>query len=57
MGFDQAGVIVKNLRKGIALPITTYIVYTDSRQLSRDKLSPFQLTDRILTPADGIAKV
>ena len=35
--------MAENLRKGISLPITTYIVYTDSRQLSRDKVSRFQL--------------
>ena len=31
--------MVENLHKGITLPITTYIVYIDSRQLSRDKVS------------------
>jgi hypothetical protein len=31
--------MVEHLNKGITLPITTYIVYTDSRQLSRDKVS------------------
>ena len=36
--------MAENLGKGISLPITTYIVYTDSRQLSRDKVSRSQLT-------------
>ncbi len=31
--------MVENLHKDITLPITTYIVYIDSRQLSRDKVS------------------